>query len=62
MLSKWRQHVSSWLGTVLTAHDKQRLLLPQQPTFQPACPLFAGFRPLHPGERTYGKGVCGVRS
>ena len=26
-------NVASWLGTVLTAPDKQRLLLPQQQTF-----------------------------
>ena len=33
------QFVSLWLGTVLTAPDKQRPVSPQQQTFQPARPL-----------------------
>ena len=36
MLARKYWNVRFWLGTVLTAPDKQRLLLPQQPTFQPA--------------------------
>ncbi len=32
---------SFWLGTVLTAPDKQRPPAPKQQTFQPARPLFA---------------------
>jgi hypothetical protein len=43
MLAPEFSNVRVWLRrltTVLTAPDKQRLLLPQQPTFQPASPLF----------------------
>ncbi len=34
-----RLRVRFWLGTVLTAPDKQRPLYPRQQTMQPACPL-----------------------
>ncbi len=47
-------HVSLWLGTVLTAPDKQRPLLPQQRTFQLARPLSHSFRLLLGYEWTYG--------
>ncbi len=45
--------VGFWLGTVPTAPDKQRLLLPQQPTFQPAGPHSRRVRPLHPQQQTF---------
>ena len=47
-------HVRFWLGTVLTAPDKQRLLLPQQETFQPPRPLSHRFRLLLGDKRAYG--------
>ncbi len=61
MLMKQHPEVRCWLGTVLTGPDKQRLLLPQQPTFQPACPLSHHLRLLLGDERTYGGAVCRVR-
>ncbi len=46
-------NVAYWLGTVLTAPDKQRLLFPRMQTFENRCPLFGEIRPLHPQQQTF---------
>ena len=61
MLLRGCLNVRLWLGTVLTGPDKQRPLYPRQQTLQPACPLSRRWRLLLGDERTYGRGVCGVR-
>ena len=52
----------SWLGTVLTAPDKPRPLIPQQATFANRCPLSCRFRPLNPQQQTWQREVARVRS
>ncbi len=58
---EWCSNVCCWLGTVLTAPDKQRPLYPQQQTLQPACPLSRRWRLFLGDKRTYGRAVCRVR-
>ena len=48
-------------GTECQLWRETRPLSPQQQTLQPACPLSRRRRLLLGAERTYGRGVCGVR-
>ena len=51
-----------WESTDSPAMLPVRLLCPQQPTFQPASPLWLQFRPLHLQERTFLLASLEVRS